>query len=63
MPIEIKSGNNRSKSLNEVITNPKYENIKRGIKLAHANIGYENNIFTFPYFLSFLLKKWVKDVV
>ena len=60
LPIEVKSGNNKSKSLNEMISNNKYENIKRGIKLAYANIGYENNIFTIPYFCSFLVKKWMK---
>ena len=63
MPIEVKSGNNKSKSLNEVITNPKYNNIKRGIKLAYANVGYENNIFTIPYFCSFLIKRWVSGLV
>lgn len=61
MPIEVKSGNNKSKSLQEVITNPHYENIKRGIKLAFANVGYDKNVFTFPYFLAFLLKKWVMN--
>ena len=60
LPIEVKSGNNKSKSLNEVIINPKYENIKRGIKLAYANIGYDNNIFTMPCFCSFLIKKWAR---
>ena len=59
LPIEVKSGNNKSKSLNEMINNNKYVNIKRGIKLANANIGYENNIFTIPYFCSFLIKKWM----
>ena len=63
MSIEVKSGNNKSKSLNEVITNPKYDNIKRGIKLAYANVGYENNIFTIPYFCSFLIKRWVGGLV
>lgn len=62
LPIEVKSGNNKSKSLNEVITNDKYNNIKRGIKLAYANIGYENNVFTIPYFCSFMLKKWVGSI-
>ena len=62
LPIEVKSGNNKSKSLNEIIKNPKYDNIKRGIKLVYANIGYENNIFTIPYFCSFLIKRWGREM-
>lgn len=62
MPIEVKSGNNKSKSLNEMINNNKYVNIKRGIKLAYANVGFENNIFTIPYFCSFLIKRWVSGL-
>lgn len=62
LPVEVKSGNNKSKSLNEVISNTRYDNIKRGIKLANANVGYKNNVFTIPYFCSFLIKKWVRDL-
>ena len=62
LPIEVKSGNNKSKSLNEIIKNPKYDNIKRGIKLVYANIGYVNNIFTIPYFCSFLIKRWGREM-
>ena len=62
LPVEVKSGNNKSKSLNEVISNTRNDNIKRGIKLANANVGYKNNVFTIPYFCSFLIKKWVRDL-
>ena len=62
LPVEVKSGNNKSKSLNEVISNTRYDNINRGIKLANANVGYKNNVFTIPYFCSFLIKKWVRDL-
>ena len=62
LPVEVKSGNNKSKSLNEVISNTRYDNINRGIKLAYANVGYKNNVFTIPYFCSFLIKKWVRDL-
>lgn len=62
LPVEVKSGNNKSKSLNEVISNTRYDNIKRGIKLAYANVGYKNNVFTIPYFCSFLIKRWVRDL-
>lgn len=59
IPIEVKSTNGNTKSMNELITNEKYPNIKYGIKLIHGNIGYNNNIYTFPYFTAFLLKKYL----
>ncbi len=61
VPVEVKSNNGRSRSLNELIKNQRYQDIQRGIKLCNANIGFENNIFTFPYFCAFLLKRFLKD--
>ena len=37
-------------------------NITTGIKLIHGNVGFENNIHTFPYFCAFLLKRYLADV-
>ncbi len=62
-PIEVKSSNNKSKSLIELINNDKYENIKNGIKLTNTNIGFENNIYTIPYFCTFLIKEFVNNLV
>lgn len=62
VPIEVKESNTKAKSLNELISNGKYENIHKGIKLCNANIGYSNNIYTFPYFCGFLLKRYLSDV-
>ncbi len=59
VPIEVKSENSSSKSLNSIISSDKYPNIKTGIKFAKANIGKSNNIITFPYFSAFLLKKYL----
>jgi len=36
-------------------------NVKLGIKLTNGNIGFENNKFTFPYYLMFLLKRFFKE--
>ena len=41
--------------MRELINSPKYPGITWGIKLADANIGYENNILTMPWFCAFLL--------
>lgn len=61
IPIEVKSTNGRSKSLRALIDNNRYQDIKYGIKLAKTNIGFSNDIYTFPYFCAFLLKKYIKE--
>lgn len=61
VPLEVKADNGRAKSLNTLISSDKYEDITYGIKLTHGNIGYNNNVYTFPYFCTFLLKRWLKE--
>ncbi len=60
VPVEVKAGNNRSKSLQTLISGKNYSDINFGIKLCRANIGYQNDIYTFPYFCAFLLKRFLK---
>ena len=60
IPVEVKSNNNRSKSLSALIKNPKYADIHHGIKLSAGNTGISDNIYTFPYFCSFLMKRYIK---
>ena len=59
IPIEVKRNRGRSKSLNAVLNS--IENIKYGLKLTNGNIGFEDNKFTFPYYLAFLLKRFFKE--
>ncbi len=59
IPLEVKAREGRSKSMRTLISSDKYSDIKWGIKLSLNNIGFENNICTFPYFCGFLLKEWV----
>ena len=61
IPVEVKATNNTSKSLAELIDNPKYGDIHFGIKLAKANIGFNGKVFTFPYFTAFLLKRYLSE--
>ena len=61
VPIEVKSNSNKSKSLSNLISSEKYSDIKFGIKLGDFNIGFANNIYTFPYFCSFLIKKYLAN--
>ena len=60
VPIEVKSNSNKSKSLSSLINNENYHDIHFGIKLGDFNIGFANNIFTFPYFCSFFIKEFLK---
>ena len=61
IPVEVKSGNNQSKSLAELIENRTYSDISYGIKLGNFNVGHANDIYTFPYFCAFKLKDYLKE--
>ena len=60
IPVEVKSNNDRSKSLSTLIKNENYGDIKHGIKLGDFNVRYANNIYTFPYFCAFMMKAYLK---
>ena len=60
IPVEVKSNNDSSKSLTALIKNDRYADIKHGIKLGDFNVGVANNIYTFPYFCTFILKEYLK---
>lgn len=61
VPVEVKATNGRSKSLRTMIQSPHYPDITAGIKLCYGNIGHENDIYTFPYFCAFLLKRYMME--
>ncbi len=61
VPIEVKAIDGATASLNTLITKDKYSDIKYGIKLANKNIGFNGVFYTFPYFLGFLLKRFLKE--
>ena len=61
IPIEVKARTGRSQSLKSLITNDRYADIGWGIKLSANNIGFENRVYTFPYFCSFLLREWTRN--
>lgn len=60
VPVEVKAVSGRSKSLRTLIESGKYSDIRWGIKLCDANIGYSGDIYTFPYFCTFLLRRWIR---
>lgn len=55
IPIEVKAKDGNSKSLKTLISSKKYSDVGYGFKLSLNNIGYKDNIYTFPYFCAFLL--------
>ena len=63
-PVEVKANNTATASLKK-LTDPAnrraVSDIKHGIKLCLANIGFNGNFYTFPYFLTFLLKRWLRE--
>lgn len=60
IPIEVKANDNSTISLNNLIDDKKYSDIKYGIKLCNKNIGFNGKFYTFPYFLTFLIKRYLK---
>lgn len=61
IPVEVKANDNATASLNNLINGEKYKDIKYGIKLCNKNIGFNGKFYTFPYFLTFLLKRYLKE--
>ena len=59
--IEVKANDGATASLNNLITKPQYADIRYGIKLAERNIGFNGKFYTFPYFLTFLLKRFLRE--
>ena len=61
IPVEVKANDNSTVSLKNLINNENYEDIEYGIKLCNKNIGFNGKFYTFPYFLTFLLKRYLKE--
>ena len=62
LPVEVKSNNSSTKTLRALISSERYPDIIEGIKLVRGNIGKANNITTIPYFCTFLLKRYLKQL-
>lgn len=61
IPVEVKATDGATASLNNLINSEKYRDIRHGIKLCYKNIGFNGKFYTFPYFLTFLLKRYLKE--
>ena len=61
IPVEVKSKDGATASLNNLIKKDKYQDIKYGIKFGNKNIGFNGKFYTFPYFTMFLLKRFIRN--
>lgn len=61
IPVEVKANDGATISLNNLIDSDKYKDVKYGIKFGYKNIGFNGKFYTFPYFLTFLLKRYLKE--
>ncbi|MBQ7420078.1 MAG: DUF4143 domain-containing protein [Prevotella sp.] len=62
IPVEVKVTDNATKSLNKLIDdNEHFQDIRYGIKFCQKNIGYNGKFYTFPYFLAFLLRRFLQQ--
>ena len=61
VPVEVKANDASTPSLNALIEKEVYGDIKYGIKLANKNIGFNGKIYTIPYFMAFMLKRFLAE--
>lgn len=61
VPIEVKATDGATVSLNTLIGKDIYSDVEYGIKLANRNVGFNGKFYTFPYFLGFLIKRFLKE--
>ena len=61
IPVEVKSNDGATASLNHLIDWNSYSDIHYGIKLGYKNIGWNGKFYTFPYFLTFMVKRFLKE--
>lgn len=61
IPMEVKANDGATASLNRLLNDDKYNDVKYGIKLGYRNIGFNGKFYIFPYFLTFLLRRFVAE--
>lgn len=61
IPVEVKARDGATVSLNKIIADDKFADIKYGIKFCEKNIGFNGKFYTFPYFLVFLLRLFLEQ--
>lgn len=61
--LEVKADDNATPSMKNLLSKKdRIKDLGYGIKLCNKNIGYNGSFYTFPYFLTFLLKAFIKEI-
>ena len=63
VPVEVKATDKATASLKNLIEKETYGDIQYGIKLCAKNIGFNGKFYTFPYFCTFLLKRYMLEKI
>ena len=63
IPVEVKATDSATASLNKLIGDERFSDIRYGIKLANRNIGFNGKFYTIPYFLTFMLRRFLADKI
>lgn len=63
VPVEVKANDGATVSLNNLIKDEQYGDIRYGIKFGMKNIGHNGFFYTFPYFLAIFLKRFLREIV
>ena len=60
VPVEVKASNSSTPSLNKLLAT-QGKGVDYGVKLCAQNVGYNGRFYTFPYFLAFMLKRFLRE--
>ncbi len=60
IPLEVKTVSGQAKSMGQLIRSEHYPDIRHGLKFTAGNIGFTDNIFSFPHYCMFLLKRYMQ---
>lgn len=61
VPVEVKANDSATVSLRNLVEKDRYADIHYGIKLCAKNVGFNGEFYTFPYFCTFLLKRYMLE--
>ena len=61
VPVEVKAGNTKAKSLRTLLGSAHYKDIRWGIKLVRGNVGFGQGVLTIPQWCAFFLRRLTKE--
>ena len=61
VPVEVKAKGGQSQSLRTLIRSEHYGDIRWGVKLHGGNLGWSDGILSLPYYVTFLLKRYLSE--